>query len=149
MSAHTPGPWSIPHFAADTNCECGYVLCDHLMGAVATVHCSGEGQDWQRHGDNPKFAEACANARLIAAAPELLHALKDLVGQEEPGAMFSERIQRALAAIAKAEGAAPVYVDDDGKTWCRPEGEFEDGRFEPAPRRDLTPEEIVALVNDG
>ena len=42
-----------------------------------------------------------------------------------------------------------VYVDDDGKTWCRPEGEFEDGRFEPAPRRDLTPEDIVALVNDG
>ena len=62
----------MPHFAEpEVNCHCGYVLCDHMMGAVATVHCSGEGDDWQSHGDNPKFEEACANARLIALAPEL------------------------------------------------------------------------------
>lgn len=70
--AHTPGPWSLPHFAQpDINCQCGYVLTDNMMGAVATVHCSGEGDDWQSHGDNPKFAEAVANARLIAAAPTM------------------------------------------------------------------------------
>ena len=79
MAEHTPGPWSLPHFAEpDVNCECEYVLCDHLMGAVATVHCSGEGDDWQKHGDNPKFAEAVANARLIAAAPDMLAALRNV-----------------------------------------------------------------------
>ena len=72
MSNHTPGPWSVPHFAEPgVNCECDYVLCDHLMGAVASVYCSGEGGDWKSHGDNPKFQQACANARLIALAPEL------------------------------------------------------------------------------
>lgn len=105
---HTPGPWSVPHFAEpDVNCTCGYVLCDHLMGAVATVHCSGEGEDWAKHGDNPKFAEAVANARLIAAAPELLEALQLIQGfgwklDDSPHGKEIER--RALAAISKAEG---------------------------------------------
>lgn len=79
MSKYTPGPWSTPHFAKpEVNCECGYVLCDHMMGAVATVHCSGEGDDWKNHGDNPKFEEAVANAHLISAAPDLIMALEDL-----------------------------------------------------------------------
>ena len=123
MSAHTPGPWSIPHFAEpDTNFECGYVLCDHLMGAVATVHCSGEGQDWQRHGDNPKFAEACANARLIAAAPKMLAALREctddlaaMVDHQYKGMRDHPRYQRdmrpvyaARHVIAKAEPTRSV-----------------------------------------
>ncbi|PWJ88436.1 hypothetical protein C8D77_111159 [Mesorhizobium loti] len=74
---HTPAPWSLPHFARPAvGCRCGYVLADGYMGAVATVHCSGEGDgsDW-RQGDNPKFDEAVANAHLIATAPALLAAL--------------------------------------------------------------------------
>lgn len=72
---HTPGPWSLPHFARpDVNCECGYVLTGDMFGAVCTVHASGEGDDWQAHGDNPKFEEAVANANLISAAPDLLEA---------------------------------------------------------------------------
>lgn len=73
MSKHTPGPWSVPHFARpEVNCQCGYVLCDHLMGAICTVHCSDNPS--VESGDNPLFEAACANARLIAAAPELLEA---------------------------------------------------------------------------
>ena len=45
------------------------------MGSIATIDCSGEG-DWQMHGDNPKFAEAVANAHLIASAPDMLAALQ-------------------------------------------------------------------------
>lgn len=76
LPAHTPGPWSVPHFAKpDVGCECGYVLSGGYAGAVCTVHASGEGY-WLDTGDNPKFAEACANALLIAAAPDLLEALR-------------------------------------------------------------------------
>lgn len=110
-SKHTPGPWSLPHFAQpDVNCECEYVLTDHLMGAVATVHCSGAGNDWKSHGDNPRFVEAVANARLIAAAPDMLDALEAALPVVEFAISYygsSEAID-ALAlvrqAIAKAEG---------------------------------------------
>ena len=54
--------------------------------------------------------DAAANARLIAAAPDLLEALKGLVlakesvtlGQEKE--LFEEWLPQALVAIAKAEG---------------------------------------------
>jgi len=110
---HTPGPWSVPHFARpDVNCECGYVLTDHLMGAVCTVYASGEGNDW-RNGDNPKFEEAVANAHLIASAPDMLAALRAMVARMElyagPDGIHAGEQDKALliqanAAIAAAEG---------------------------------------------
>ena len=124
MSKHTPGPWSLPHFASpDIDCRCGFVLCNSLMGSIATVHCSGEG-NWEKAGDNPRFDEACANAHLIAAAPELLEALKELVSSvnatmnsmESAGVKIpfvpceillvtlKDEVLEAEAAIAKAEG---------------------------------------------
>lgn len=105
---YTPGPWSVPHFARpDVNCECGYVLTDHLMGAVCTVHASGDGDDWAKHGDNPKFAEACANAHLIAAAPDMLAALQAVVGagqypESYQGGIEPLFVKIVRAAIAKA-----------------------------------------------
>jgi hypothetical protein len=113
-SKHTPGPWSVPHFAEpDTNCECGYVLSGGQMGAIATVHCSGEGDDWKTHGDNPKFAEACANARLIAAAPDYDDGARDFVAYEDAMdrgddiqamVLYASASKKLRAAIAKAEG---------------------------------------------
>jgi hypothetical protein len=51
---------------------------------------------------------AAANARLIAAAPELLAALRELVhydeGSSEQGSYGYEVLQRCKAVIAKAEG---------------------------------------------
>jgi len=101
---HTPGPWSLPHFAKpDVNCQCGYVLTGGMMGAVCTVYASGEGGDWAKHGDNPNFEEAVANAHLISKAPELLAALKEQVDQcFDPNC---EMCARHEALIAEAEGA--------------------------------------------
>lgn len=116
---HSPGPWSLPHFAQpDVNCSCGGVLTDYMMGAVATVHCSGEGDsdDWYVHGDNPKFPQAVANARLISAAPDLLevaHACASILpryrmsghtpGEDEE---LDAVLERVTAALVKAEAAS-------------------------------------------
>lgn len=95
MKPHTPGPWSVPHFAApDTNCACEYVLTDLNMGAVASVHCSGDGDDWKSHGDNPKFAEAVANGHLIAAAPELLAAVEEILSWTKDDADLMGRLDK-------------------------------------------------------
>lgn len=105
ISPHTPGPWSLPHFAEPgINCNCGYVLSDTQMGAIATVHCSGLG-DFRATGDNPRYSEAVANARLIAAAPDMLAALQ--IASVSCG---FQRLNTAaqkivLQAIAKATGS--------------------------------------------
>lgn len=109
---HTPGPWMMPHFADDSaTCNCTSVLSDsqHGMGCIATVP----------HGDeNEPLEIAKANARLIAAAPDLLEALKDLltitidlrakVAAAGVATSFAEleAITYAETAIAKAEGGA-------------------------------------------
>ena len=63
MSKHTQGPWEVvPH---DSSEVCFEVMADGWF--VATVH------DGVMEESNAEF-----NARLIAAAPELLEALRDL-----------------------------------------------------------------------
>jgi hypothetical protein len=90
MTHHTPGPWSV----VDGEIEAE-------GAAVASV---------DRHELNPACVDAEANARLIAAAPELLEALdylynwtKDVGGDEA----FHDWRRRAAAAIAKATGETP------------------------------------------
>ena len=136
----TPGSWSVPHFAEpDAGCSCKYVLTDHLLGAVASVHCSGDDDDVLIHGDNPRFAEAVANAHLIAAAPALYGALacaEDLFAHTVGMMTFSgdgdnqsrnegevHRIlkeMRAALALARGEHPTPpesrVGLDPDAGT---------------------------------
>lgn len=50
------------------------------------------------------YSEAEADARLIAASPDLLKALKSLVEDENQELIPSYKWQQALKAIAKAEG---------------------------------------------
>jgi len=100
MSKHTPGPWTIDGFnmAAVIHCtkERGHPDAKHLTGDYEQIaRC--EGENWK------------ANARLIAAAPELLEALSNLLncvdGQHDDE--WLDRVkQKALAAITKATGAA-------------------------------------------
>ena len=94
MSKHTPGPWRYkPH-----RVDCNYML----------ITCSDDPQE----GDNLRGYCGEANARLIAAAPELLEALqvivKSLSDQDDEGLIeHAEPMIAARAAIAKATGETP------------------------------------------
>jgi hypothetical protein len=83
LMEHTPGPWKI---GKDTR----------VIGADSEVVCFGNSAN-----DKNK-----ANARLIAAAPELLEALKEIIGEcPDPKLPYGHRINEiARAAIAKAQG---------------------------------------------
>jgi len=105
VSKHTSGPWTI---------ECGKNYSNEIVGKSKT------GKDWViarttaakvgRDTDD-------ANARLIAAAPELLKALECIASAtcekwEMPYADFKEQFMPwarniALATLAKAKGNQP------------------------------------------
>jgi hypothetical protein len=93
MSAHTPGPWD--SWPDSTTIRAG-VPRPGIGTLVATVN-SKQGPD-----------EFAANARLIAAAPDLLAALKDWFAdyaETRKGGEDDELVRRTRRAIAKAEAA--------------------------------------------
>lgn len=115
MSAHTPGPWSVPHFARAHGCGCRYIFAGEYLGGIAEVYVDNGMMPSGGGNDCPSVDEATANARLIAAAPDLLEALNFLVNlagrhssacpaQRNPDARCACGIGPARAAIAKAEG---------------------------------------------
>lgn len=107
VAAHTPGPWN-EHEHYPLNSEVRHVTdgdFDYWTGRIAKgdmligeVHYQSATGGWPHVED---IDEARANARLIIAAPELLAALKEVVGCE-----YLHDYQRELiaSAIAKAEG---------------------------------------------
>lgn len=103
QSKHTPGPWKVGQRIDNPGQidlirvgvpseEPGYVEY-----SVASVHCYGESAE--------------ANAALIASAPDLLNALKRLLGHVpgypvvDPDDSEAAAIDQAIEAIAKAEPA--------------------------------------------
>ena len=103
MSAHTPGPWRITDRYG--------VLTDQVGIDGRTVCTVWTMQQGHRPSgvDTEPWPEGEANARLIAAAPDLLESLRELAelavlqfGMPPPGA--DGPLQKALAAIAKADG---------------------------------------------
>ena len=109
MSKHTPGPWKAPlisSFMGAANSTTGFVWAEEPHGGPVATICTSVA--------NPDTART-ANARLIAAAPDMLDALKslqqpllvaiDIAGQnttEEE--MLSKAYHDVQDAIAKAEG---------------------------------------------
>lgn len=86
MNQHTPGPWT---FDKDAHCAGGYIRTTKGLGTAACkITTSGH-----------SYGEAIANARLIAAAPELLAALKYQLDRPDVDRGFLQDI------IAKAEAA--------------------------------------------
>jgi hypothetical protein len=83
MSNHTPGPWRELYTRVDD--ASGYQIA-HL-----DLHGKSEG-------------ERDANRRLIAAAPDLLKALRALVLADQEQGLDDTLFDAARAAIAKATG---------------------------------------------
>jgi hypothetical protein len=105
-SAHTPGPWRLcAHLRDHDQCSCGYrggiwgSDDEHIVCEIGSQPTPGqEGLEPPRYPREVEFA----NARLIAAAPEMLAALKRLVNDS----MFIHHpvaSQMAIDAIALAE----------------------------------------------
>jgi hypothetical protein len=104
MTQHTPGPWT----GAFRNREYseGEVTAILADGYVATIACVF-GQNWgqYRAAEDGGDSEFEANTRLIAAAPELLEALKNVLENWNTKAHLSLATRQGIsAAIAKAEG---------------------------------------------
>lgn len=88
---HTPGPWFLDHYGGVTaNGE----DVAHVVGAYGCV-------------------ENEANARLIAAAPDLLAALRGLFDNSTRADWPTDLYQAAEAAIAKATPKAPLDTPTD------------------------------------
>lgn len=106
MSKHTPGPWLHSGETGD--------------GKIQFVESDQEKDNWnclraEIESDDCNYEMAVANARLIAAAPELLAACKAwdegfVEGEQFTPEQFrvwvNERRRMAREAIAKAEGGA-------------------------------------------
>jgi len=94
MSKHTPGPWEVDLETGEINGGCA------VLGAVYG------GDDFPCSEED--MSEECkANARLIAAAPDLLKACKGvLIGLKAYETLGRKNIHldALRAAIAKAEG---------------------------------------------
>jgi hypothetical protein len=88
MNKHTPGPWEV----YKPNVTAGWGLC---VGTDTHILFQHKGKD------SKEIKEA--NARLIAAAPDLLEALESIVGGSTQR-VSAELQTKAQAAIAKAKG---------------------------------------------
>jgi hypothetical protein len=102
MNKHTPGPWEVTHLRH------GIVVRTESPNKTkygASRYAAIGGFD---RSDPDQLSEALANARLIAAAPDLLEALSRLIEIEDGPGMavigWEGAMERAYAAIAKARG---------------------------------------------
>ena len=92
-TTHTPGPWTFDGYRHINYAS--YSIKSHDRKGICAIASS-----IKRPGE-----ESEANARLIAAAPELLAALEAMLEGWETGRGYTDRenqIGRARAAIAKA-----------------------------------------------
>ena len=94
MSKHTPGPWNVSEEFDGTSIKAGMFHVTHTIQACGF------------HEPDVDKAVTQANARLIAAAPELLDALNAMLthmGMDEDE-WNKVTFNQARAAIAKATG---------------------------------------------
>jgi hypothetical protein len=106
VSTHTPGPWfADPHGKVWRRPL--HELYEYGGGTAGDKPLATVERGW--YGEGLVGYPMEANARLIAAAPELLEALKVLVEAAEFSPLLCgfDALDRAHAAIAKAEEVKP------------------------------------------
>lgn len=89
MSKHTPGPW-----LHEAGAIADIVFHANGIATLATIH----------HGVGLGDDESHANARLMAAAPDMLAALKEGKRRLQGAGMLGGDDDPVCVAIAKAEG---------------------------------------------
>lgn len=94
---HTPGPWTVKR--GDGRYAYRHYIEAHVYSTPTVI--SGRDQIAQCTAGEPNAAENEANARLIAAGPELLDACKQALDLFEDDEGIAQVL---MAAIAKAEG---------------------------------------------
>lgn len=107
--SHTEGPWfaeATPGWALDTRAPRYRVVA--MMGEPGDDEFRMDVMYPEDGNEQPDDAQALANAHLIAAAPELLEALeqvmRNLGDTDYDGRDFLEGKAKALSALAKARG---------------------------------------------
>lgn len=100
MSAHTPGPWLANSYS---------VTNDEIIISATNGDRIARALPYGEFSDNPDAQYA--NAKLIAAAPDLLQAVKALTwalerGEHCPTDEWNAALDLANAAVKKAGGAA-------------------------------------------
>lgn len=88
---HTPGPWSVKKHFSEWLIGNGRYLIAETAGSPAYLGRASAERD-------------AANARLLAAAPELLEALNAVEGAYQCGADLNTVMDQVKSAIAKANG---------------------------------------------
>ncbi len=95
----TPGPWLSKEIAWQYDGSHALVWCDKSKG----------GGHWRRLDEQCNGRFSAPDARLLAAAPELLDSLRALTHSLDPDHFAHddqrEALKQALEAIAKATGA--------------------------------------------
>lgn len=99
MSKHTPGPWVLDDFEVSTERD--------PANLIAHVYACDRPENPDNEWD--VGIETAANAKLIAAAPDLLEALEQIMvlvdaSGSTPRPSVAKIIVAARAAIAKARG---------------------------------------------
>lgn len=118
VAQHTPAPWELTADEEGWTIRMDSALADTGHWQVQHRIELEWGDTYEEEGDNSQYEEAEANARLIAAAPDLLAALKLHVGKSGHTAQCpglnttfddcSKRCTATRAAIARATGAGHV-----------------------------------------
>lgn len=95
---HTPGPWSVGTGLPRPEIPAVYSPAGNTTGDLLV--CIADCQNWNSLPDSQRYA----NARLMAAAPDLLEALKAIMAVVPEHSLLREANcwSMARAAIAKA-----------------------------------------------